>query len=134
MPTSPVLRLIHGGRTDGDGRQSVDLYRHDTGEVHRVVWRLPTLLAAIRRRRPRKAGDPEWSFAVGPPRHGLVVMTDGPGRFHAQRALRGDDGLIAEVTAIDDLTLHDVERMLGSFYAGEPLDSRPAHNQRGECR
>jgi hypothetical protein len=59
--TRPALRLIPGGRTDDDGRQSVDLCRHDTEEVRSVAWALPRLLATIRRYRPRRPGDPDSS-------------------------------------------------------------------------
>ena len=34
--TRPALRLIPGGRTDDDGRQSVNLCRHDREEVRRT--------------------------------------------------------------------------------------------------
>jgi hypothetical protein len=117
LPTRPALLLIRGGRTDGDGRQSVDLYRHDTREVRSVVWTLPRLLTAIRRHRPRRAGDPEWKFSVGR-RRSLAITTEGPGKFHAQETVKAADGPVAEVTVGDDLSLRAVEGLLHTFYAG----------------
>ena len=93
----PCLRLIRGGRTANDDRQTVDLYRHDTGEVRSVVWTLPQLLAGIRRRRPRRSGETEWTFSIGR-RRVLVIATEGPGKF------RGN------------LTLEEVERLAREFY------------------
>jgi hypothetical protein len=126
-PTRPALHLIRGGRTDGDGRQSVDLYRHDTREVRSVVWTLPRLLTAIRRHQPRRPGDPEWTFSIGR-RRSLAITTDGPGKFHAQETVNAADGLVAEVTVRDDLSLKAVGGLLEAFYDGA-FRERPARGR-----
>jgi hypothetical protein len=116
----PALRLIRGGRTDDDGRQSVDLLRHDTEQVRSVAWTLPRLLAAIRRYRPHRPDDPDWTFSIGR-RRSLAIITDGPGKFHARGTLRSGDRLVSEVTVRDDLSLREVEALVEVFYAG-PID------------
>jgi hypothetical protein len=123
--TRPALRLIPGGRTDDDGRQSVDLCRHDTEEVRSVAWALPRLLAAIRRYRPRRPGDPDWTFSIGR-RRSLAIITEGPGRFHARGTVRSADGLVSEVTVRDDLSLREVEALVEVFYAGRDDHRRTA--------
>jgi hypothetical protein len=121
--TRPALRLIRGGRTDDDGRQSVDLSRHDTEEVRSVAWTLPRLLAAIRRYRPRRPGDPDWTFSIGR-RRSLAIITEGPGTFHARGTVRSADGLVSDVTVGDDLSLREVEALIEVFYAARD-DHRP---------
>ena len=117
MPaTARPLRLIRGGRTDDDGRHSIDLFRHDTEEVRSVVRALPRLLATIKRYRPRRPGDPDWTFSIGR-RRTLAIITEGPGKFHARETLRSADGLVADLTARDDLSLAEVEALVESFYA-----------------
>jgi hypothetical protein len=125
----PTLRVICGGRTDHDGRLSVDLYRHDTREVHPVVLTLPQLLAAIRRRRPQRPGDSEWTFSIGRRRSlSLSITTEGPGKFWAQRAVKETDDLVAELTEFNDLTPKDVERLVHEFYADGGYDL-PRHSR-----
>jgi hypothetical protein len=116
--TRPTLRVIPGGRTKGDGRQSVDLYRDDTGEVRSVVWTLPQLLADIRKRARRRATGPSWTFRVGPRRRSLAITTDTPGLFYAQRAVADRRGKPAGAALATGLNLPDVERILRTFYAG----------------
>ena len=111
------LHVIRGGRTDGDGRQSVDLYRHDIQDVGCVVWTLAQLRTAIRRRCPRRPGDPDWTFSLGR-RHSLAITTEGPGKFRVRHTRKTADGPVAEVTALADLTLKDAERLATDFYAG----------------
>ena len=123
----PALRLIRGGRTDDDGRQSVDLLCHDTEQVRSVAWTLPRLLAAIRRYRPRRPDDPDWTFSIGR-RRSLAIITDGPGKFHARGTLRSADGLVSEVTVRDDLCLREVEALVAVFYAGRS-DHRPVKHR-----
>jgi hypothetical protein len=118
--TTRPLRLIRGGRTDDDGRHSVDLCRHDTEAVRSVVWPLPRLVAAIRRYRPRRPGDPDWTFSIGR-RRSLAIITEGPGKFHARATLRSADGLVIDLTARDDLSLAEVEALVASFYASAPV-------------
>ena len=113
----PTLRLIRGGRTDNDGRQSVDLYRHDTAEVRSIVWTLAHLMGGIRQRRPRRPGDPDWTFSIGR-RRVLAITTEGPRKFSAQGAVRGADGLVEELSGFSDLTLTGVERLAREFFAG----------------
>jgi hypothetical protein len=113
----PLLRLVRGGRTDDDGRHSVDLYRHDTHEVRTVTWTLPRLLTAIRRLRPRHPGDPNWTFSVGR-RRSVVITTEGPRTFSARETIKATDGLIAELRIHKDLLLRDVVELLEPFYGG----------------
>jgi hypothetical protein len=116
--TGPALRVIPGGRTNDDGRQSVDLYRDDTGEVRSVAWTLPELLADIRRRGRRQGTAPSWTFRVGPRRRSLAITTDTPGLFYAQREVADDRGRFAGAALATGLNLPDVERILRTFYAG----------------
>jgi hypothetical protein len=132
MTTRPVLRLIPGGRTDGDGRQSVDLYRHDTQEVRSVVWPLARLLGAIRRRRPRRPGDPDWTFSLGR-RRSLAISTDGPDTFHAQATTRTADGRVAETAVRSDLSLREVEALVEAYYTAPFLLSGPRRLTPGDA-
>jgi hypothetical protein len=111
----PTLRVIPGGRSKGDGRQSVDLYRNDTGEVRSVAWTLPELLADIRR---RSAAGPNWTFRVGPRRHSLAISMDKPGLFYAQREVADERGRFTGAALASGLNLPDVERILRTFYEG----------------
>jgi hypothetical protein len=116
------LRLIRGGRHDGDGRETVDVVRHDTGALASVVWTLPRLLAAIRRR-PRRGSDrPARTFAVGRGRRRVVVAANGPSRFDGQHRLWTDTGRPAGAMLFDALSFAQVRRVLERFYAGESLD------------
>ena len=121
----PALRLIRGGRTDDDGRQSVVLLCHDTEQVRSVAWTLPRLLAAIRRNRPRRPDDPDWTFSIGR-RRSLAIITEGPGKFHARGTVRSADGRASEVTVRDDLSLREVEALVEVFYAGRDDHRRTA--------
>ena len=115
--TSPAqLRVIRGGRSDGDGRQSVDFYRNGTDHVRSVAWTVAQLRTAIRRRRPRRPGDPDWTFSVGR-RNSLTITTEGPEKFRARHTTKTADRRLAEIAAFDDLTLQDVERLATAFYA-----------------
>ena len=114
----PTLRVIPGGRSKGDGRQSVDLYRNDTGEVRSVAWTLPELLADIRRRAHRQATDPAWTFRVGPRRHSLAISMDTPGLFYGQREITDQRGRFTGSALATGLNLSDIERILKAFYEG----------------
>src|SRR5262245_61186537 len=98
------LRVIRGGRRDGDGRQSVDFYQHGRDHVRSVVWTFPQLYGAIRRRRPRGPGDPDWTFSIGR-RHSLTITTEGPGKFRVVHAHRASGRVLSQTTAVTGLAL-----------------------------
>jgi hypothetical protein len=77
-------------------------------------------VAAIRRYRPRRPGDPDWTISIGR-RRSLAIITEGPGKFHARETLRSADGLVTELTARDDLSLAEVEALVASFCASSPV-------------
>lgn len=111
-----TLRLIPGGHRDGDGRETVDLVRHDTGAVESVVWTLPRLLAAIGRR--RRPGDPAWTFSVGRGRRRLAILTDSPARFSGQHPCWTETGRRDGAMIFPGMSFSDVRRVLERFYAG----------------
>jgi hypothetical protein len=114
--------VIPGGRRDGDGRETVDIVRHDTGAVASVVWTLRQLLAAIARSQPRSRAARGWTFAVGRRHRRLVIVTDGPARFSARHPLWTDTGRPAGAMTFAPLSLADVRRVLEQFYAGTAPD------------
>lgn len=111
-----TLRLIPGGRRDGDGRETVDLVRHDTGAVENIVWTLPRLLAAIGRR--RRPAHPAWTYSVGRGRRRLAILTDGPARFIGQHPCWADTGRPDGAMIFPGMSFTDVRRVLERFYAG----------------
>jgi hypothetical protein len=120
--TSCPLRLIRGGRRDGDGRETVDVVRHDTGAVASVVWTLPRLLAAIARHRgPGRGGAPR-TFSVGRGKRRLAIVTAGPSRFDAHHPVWRDADRAAGAMSFSALRVTDVRRVLQRFYAGAPVD------------
>ena len=120
--SSCPLRLIPGGRCDGDGRETVDIVRHDTGAVASVVCTLPRLLAAIARRRSRRQPDVTCTFSVGRGHRRLAIVTDGPARFSGQHPLWTDTGRPAGAMIFAALSFADVRQVLERFYAGTPAD------------
>lgn len=113
-----ALRLIPGGRRAGDGRETVDLVRHDTGVVESVAWTLPRLLAAIARRRPRACEHPAWTFSVGRGRRRLAILTDSPARFTGQHPCWTDTGRSGGAMIFKAMSIADVRQVLERFYAG----------------
>jgi hypothetical protein len=79
IPTAKRTRETQGTR------RRVTVFRQDNPEGERTAdYTRADLLAAIRKRRPRRREDPDWMFSLGDKRHSISIGTDGPVAFSGQ--------------------------------------------------
>lgn len=113
-------------RAEGTKRR-VTVLRQDNPESERSSnLTLAAVLSEILLRSPRKANDPEWSFALGGRRNYVFINTSGPGVFSGgypvwrRRKFAG--------CMMFSLQRKDVRRVLERFCAGRSMsDSFPEH-------
>lgn len=130
-PRVPPARRTRKASTTRDPRSTmrrVTAFRQDNPEGERIAdYTRAGLLAAIRRRRPRRRSDPDWIFSLGDKRHSISIGTDGPAAFSGQYPVwRGRTFAGCMLAALD---WADVRIVIEKFYEG-----RAAHHCFGRIR
>lgn len=109
---------------EGDGQpRDVGLLRHDTLEEETYVWTLAQLLAAVRKRRPRRNGDPDWTFLVGDRPEYLAISTAGPRAFIGQHPVWGEGETFEGNMMFDGLRWDNVGDIFEMFYRGRMAET-----------
>lgn len=103
-------------------KRRVTVFRHDNPDGERTAdYTRAGLLAAIRRRRPRRRSDPDWMFSLGDKRQSISIGTDGPAAFSGQYPVwRGRTFAGCMLAALD---WANVRMIIEKFYEG-----RAAHH------
>jgi hypothetical protein len=114
----PQWARVAGRAATARAGTSVSTYRHDTQREEHRTWSLAETVAALRRRRPQRAADPDWTFCIGAGREYLAISTDGPRAFVGQHPLWGEGDVFEGAMIFAPLSLRQVVEVLEKFHAG----------------
>jgi hypothetical protein len=101
-------------------KRRVTVFRQDNPKGERTAdYTRAGLLAAIRRKRPRRKSKPDWMFSLGDKRHSISIGTDGPRAFSGQYPVWRGRAFAGCMLAA--LGWADVRMIIEKFYEGRAV-------------